>query len=202
MALPGQSGLQSAQFTRAATGQQMSKLDIHYRGRYLGIAERDGWEFATRTNVSNVAVLVPVTEAGEIVLVEQFRVPVGRRVIELPAGLVGDHDDPDEPVETAAHRELLEETGYTAARMTELLACPSTAGMSDEIITFLLAEGLAKVGEGGGDDSEDIVVHTVPLTTVCDWLSEQRKAGLYLDPKVYAAIFWLDRQARGESPCP
>ena len=84
------------------SGQQKSEMIFHFRGRYLGIAERDGWEFASRTNVSNVAVLVPVTDEGAIILVEQFRVPVGCRVIELPAGLVGDHDDPDEPVFEAA----------------------------------------------------------------------------------------------------
>ena len=177
-------------------------MTFHFRGEYLGIAERDGWEFASRTNASNVAVLVPVTDDGDIVLVEQFRIPVGRRVIELPAGLVGDQDDPDEPIIEAAHRELLEETGYTAERLTELLACPSTAGMSDEIITFLLAEGLQKIGPGGGDASEDIVVHTVPLGEACEWLREKRKTGLYLDPKVYAALLWLDRRSRGETPCP
>lgn len=202
MALLHPSGLQSSQFIRAGAHGPMSKPTFHYRGRFLGIAEREGWEFATRTNVSDVAVLVPVTDDEEIILVEQFRVPVNRRVIELPAGLVGDHDDPDEPMETAARRELLEETGYVAKRITELLACPSTAGMSDEIITFLLAEGLERVGPGGGDDSEDIRVHVVPLDDACTWLSARRGEGFYLDPKVYSGIFWLERRRRGEAPCP
>jgi ADP-ribose pyrophosphatase len=180
----------------------MSDATFHYRGKYLGIAERNGWEYASRTNVSQVAVLVAVTDERELVLVEQYRIPVSRRVIELPAGLVGDHEDPDESVVVAARRELLEETGYTAARVTELFACPSTAGMSDEIITFLLAEGLEKAGPGGGDDSEDITVHVVPLADACDWLAGRRREGLYLDPKVYSGILWLERQARGEEPCP
>jgi ADP-ribose pyrophosphatase len=180
----------------------MSKLTFHYRGNYLGISERDGWEFASRTNVNDVAVLVPVTDEDEIILVEQYRIPVQRRVIELPAGLVGDQDDPNEPMVEAAQRELLEETGYSAQRLTELLACPSTAGMSDEVITFLLAEGLEKVGPGGGDDSEDIVVHKVPLAETCDWLARRRESGLYLDPKIYAALFWLERRAAGKHPCP
>lgn len=175
---------------------------FHFRGRYLGIAEREGWEFATRTNASNVAVLVPITPEGEVILVEQYRLPVKARVIELPAGLVGDQDDPDEPVAEAAHRELVEETGYAAERLTRLLECPSSAGMSDEIITFFLAEGLRKVGPGGGDASEDIVVHKVHLSDTCAWLGARRAEGCMLDPKVYAALLWLERRERGMPPCP
>jgi ADP-ribose pyrophosphatase len=173
-----------------------------YRGRYLGLAERQGWEFATRTNASSVAVLVAVTEDNEIVLVEQFRLPVGKRVIELPAGLVGDQGHPDEPILEAAQRELIEETGFAANSLTLLLECPSSAGMSDELITFYLAEGLQKVGPGGGDSSEDIVVHIVPLRQAAEWMGHQREAGLMLDPKVYTALFWLNRRLMDQAPCP
>ena len=86
----------------------------HFEGRYLSLRERDGWEFASRSNASSVVVLVAVTPAEEIVLVEQYRKPVEARVIELPAGLVGDLGDPDEPILDAAARELEEETGYAA----------------------------------------------------------------------------------------
>ena len=125
----------------------MSKDITRYRGRYLSLLERDRWEFASRSNASGVVVIVAVTEAGEIVLVEQYRKPVGACVVELPAGLVGDLADPDETVIVAAHRELLEETGYAAARMEVLMACPSSAGMSDEIITFVLALSLIHISE-------------------------------------------------------
>lgn len=194
--------IQSAEFIRAKAIWQMDLPRYHFRGRYLGIAERAGWEFATRTNVCGVAVLIPVTADGEIVLVEQYRPPVQRRVIELPAGLIGDQGDPDEPVEDGAQRELIEETGYRAGRLTRLLDCPSTSGMSDEIITFFLAEELTEAGPGGGDESEDITVHQVPLASAPTWLGQRREEGLYLDPKVFTALFWLDRLKRGEAPCP
>jgi ADP-ribose pyrophosphatase len=137
---------------------------------------------------------VAVTSDEEIVLVEQYRKPVGSLVIELPAGLVGDHVDPDESILDAAARELEEETGYAASQMEVLMTCPSSAGMSDEMISFVLAKGLTRVGPGGGDDSEDIEVHIVPLTDVDAWLTRQVSAGKPLDPKIYAALYWLERK--------
>lgn len=190
------------QFIKAAVVWQMPEVSILYQGRYLGLVQRDGWEFATRTNASSVAVLVPVTDQDEIILVEQMRLPVGKRVIELPAGLVGDQGSPDEPILEAAQRELVEETGYAADSLSLLLECPSSAGMSDEMITFFLAEGLRKVGPGGGDDSEDIKVHHVPRAQASRWLGQRREEGLLLDPKVYTALFWLERLASGKTPCP
>ncbi len=180
----------------------MDRTRFHYTGQYLAIAERDNWEFATRINALGVVVLVPVTDQGELVLVEQFRIPVGKHVIELPAGLVGDGDYKDESLQEAAHRELKEETGYSAGRMTLLLKCPSTAGLSDELITFYLAEDLDRTGPGGGDVSEDIEVHHVPLDTAAQWLAERQASGVYLDPKTYAALYWLERRARGFKPLP
>lgn len=166
-----------------------------YAGRYLNLLERDGWEFASRSNASGVVVLVPVTEEGEIVLVEQFRTPVGKNVIELPAGLVGDHEEPDESILKAAKRELKEETGFEAAELELLMECPSSAGMSDEILSFVLARGLRRIGPGGGDDSEDIQVHVIPLEEVDQWLRKQQAAGKPLDPKIYAALYWLSKRA-------
>jgi len=180
----------------------MGERKIHFRGRYLGIAERDGWEFATRTNATGVVVLVPVTDQNEVVLVEQFRTPVECRVVELPAGLVGDEHDPDETIRTAAARELEEETGFVASSMTRLLDCPSSSGMSDEIVTFYLAENLDRVGPGGGDSSEDIEVHLVPLATASEWLSERLAGGVMIDPKIFTALLWLERRTRGLEPIP
>ena len=107
---------------------------IHFKGRFLGMKERDRWEYAYRTNASGVVVIVPVTVAGELVLVEQYRIPVKSRVLELPAGLVGDNGDADEAFELAAHRELIEETGYQADSMTGLGITPSSAGLTTEIV--------------------------------------------------------------------
>ncbi|MDH3788163.1 MAG: NUDIX hydrolase [Xanthomonadales bacterium] len=169
----------------------MKNDTLHFRGRYLSMLERDGWEFVSRCNASNVVALVAVTSEDEIVLVEQFRKPVASFVIEIPAGLVGDNDDPNESILVAAARELQEETGFSAAHMELLMQCPSSAGMSDEIISFIVAEGLTRTGPGGGDDSENIITHTIPLDAVDDWLTEQRNAGKMLDPKVYSALHWL-----------
>jgi ADP-ribose pyrophosphatase len=165
----------------------------HYHGRYLSLLERDGWEYVSRSNASGVAVLIAVTDAGEILLVDQYRKPLARRVIELPAGLVGDQSDPDEPLLQAAGRELEEETGYAADWLEVLMACPSSAGMCDEVVTFVLATGLRRVGPGGGDASEDIETLPVPLAEVDDWLARQLEAGAALDPKIYAALYWLQR---------
>lgn len=171
--------------------ESKQKVIVHAAGRYLKLLERDNWEFASRANASGVVVLVPVTDDKQILLVEQYRTPVEARVIELPAGLVGDKDNPDEDLATAADRELLEETGYRAQRFSLLLQCPSSSGTSDEIVTFLRADGLDRVAAGGGDESEDIELHVVPLAGIDDWLNERLSEGYLIDPKIYAALYWL-----------
>ncbi|MDH4019699.1 MAG: NUDIX hydrolase [Xanthomonadales bacterium] len=163
---------------------------IHYRGRFLGLKETDRWEYAFRTNATGVVVLVPVTDAGELVLVEQYRIPVESRVMELPAGLAGDTGDRDEKLKTAAQRELIEETGYRADVLEELLTSPSTPGMSDEIVTIYYASGLERVGPGGGNGDEDITVHHMPLDNASQWLKERIAEGIMVDPKIYAGLFW------------
>ncbi len=163
---------------------------IHYKGRFLGMKERDSWEYAFRTNASGVVVMVPVTDDGELVLVEQYRIPVKSRVLELPAGLVGDTGDAQEDFKTAAQRELIEETGYRAASLDELITSPSTAGMADELVTIYYASGLERIGPGGGVDNENITVHLVPLENAVEWLDERQKEDIMLDPKIYAGLFW------------
>lgn len=163
---------------------------IHYAGRFLGMRETDRWEYAFRTNASGVVVLVPVTDAGELVLVEQYRIPVKGRVMELPAGLVGDTGDVEEDFKTAAQRELIEETGYRAGVLEELLTSPSTPGMANEMITIFFATGLERVGPGGGDGNEDISVHHLPLESAVEWLDTRRAEGIMIDPKIYAGLFW------------
>jgi ADP-ribose pyrophosphatase len=166
---------------------------IHFQGRFLGMKERDQWEYAFRTNASGVVVMVPVTDDGELVLVEQYRIPVKSLVLELPAGLVGDTGDTgdaQEDFKSAAQRELIEETGYRADSLEELIVSPSTAGMADEIITIYYASGLERIGSGGGVENENITVHLVPLDNAVQWLDERQKEGMMLDPKIYAGLFW------------
>ena len=165
-----------------------------HAGRYLGLYDVDGWEYVSRQNASAVAVLVAVNDAGQLLLVEQFRPALQAATIELPAGLVGDLDDPDESLLKAAQRELLEETGYHSEELELLLTCPSSAGMSDELITFVLAKKLHRMGPGGGDASEDITVHEIPLADVARWLQERVENGVPIDPKIYSALYWLEHR--------
>ncbi|HKL52336.1 MAG TPA: NUDIX hydrolase [Wenzhouxiangellaceae bacterium] len=162
----------------------------HYKGRYLSLVERDDWEYATRTNPV-VAVLVAWLPDDRLVLVEQYRKPIERMTIELPAGLVGDQrDQADESVLAAAHRELAEETGYTAGKITEIMRCPTSAGMTDETAVFVAASELEKTGPGGGDASEDITVHAIEYDRIDAWLREQYRQGKAVDPKIYTALYW------------
>ncbi|RME63700.1 MAG: NUDIX hydrolase [Alphaproteobacteria bacterium] len=161
-------------------------------GRYLSLVRRGRWEFVHRHGATDAVCIVAVTDAGEILLVEQYRPPLGRACIELPAGLVGD-TEPGEDVLAAAQRELLEETGFTAADWRFLGRAASSAGMSDEAPAFYLATALTQVEAGGGHDGEDITVHRVPLCDMGDWLAAQERAGLAVDVKVLAAPWLMER---------
>ncbi|MFU8877547.1 MAG: NUDIX hydrolase, partial [Wenzhouxiangellaceae bacterium] len=163
------------------------RLTTHYSGRYLKLVERNGWEFATR-HQPEVVVIVAWTGDGELLLVEQFREPVGKPVIELPAGLVGDLEQhADESLASAASRELLEETGWRASHFSEILRCPTSAGMTDETAVFLQAHDIVREGPGGGDDSEQITVHCIHAETIDEWLAGQYRAGKAIDPKIFSA---------------
>jgi ADP-ribose pyrophosphatase len=163
------------------------------RGRYVELVAENGWEFVRRHASTGVVVILATTIDGALVLVEQPRRPIHGYSIELPAGLVGDHSGTeDESMQVAAERELEEETGFRAARWTQLLEAPSTAGLSSEIVTFFRATGLERVGPGGGDASEDITVHVIPLAQVPTFLAEKLAAGVAIDPKVFAGLYFLD----------
>lgn len=164
------------------------------RGRFLRLVSRAGWEFTHRIDCEGVVVIVPVTDAGELVLVEQFRGPLQRRVVELPAGLAGDDAEKSgEGLLDAARRELLEETGFEAERWEQLLEGPVSPGMSSETVTLFRARGLRRVHPGGGDDTEDITVHLVPLGEIEAFVRRrQEEHGCAVDPKVFAGA-WFAR---------
>jgi ADP-ribose pyrophosphatase len=165
--------------------------DVLFEGRFLKVKKKDRWEYVERCKTSGIVAILPITENQEIILVEQFRVPVNQRVIEIPAGLAGDIEgEEDEALAEAAKRELLEETGYEAERMEYLTEGPPSAGLSTEIVTFFRAHGLKKVSDGGGDGSENIQVHAVPLTELENWIEAKRKEGCLVDYKVYAALYF------------
>ena len=158
---------------------------------FLRLVDRDGWTFVERVNARAVVVIVPLTAERRLLFVEQHRAPVGRRVIEFPAGLVGDEPGREqEDLIEAARRELLEETGYHAATLNLISTSATSPGLTSELVRFILASDLTKVGEGGGTPSEDIRVHEVPLGEARAWLTEREQHGTLLAAKVFAGLFF------------
>jgi ADP-ribose pyrophosphatase len=156
--------------------------EIVWEGRYIAAKRRGKWEYVSRTQGVSAAVVLAVDD-GHVLLVEQYRVPLGKFCLELPAGLIGDETE-GEAVEAAAARELEEETGYRPARMTALGYYYSSPGMVSEGFNLLRAEGLAKVGEGGGVDGEDIIVHRVKLEDASDFIARKREEGCAIDVRM------------------
>lgn len=165
---------------------------ILYQGKYLHLIREGNWEYVKRINCSGVVAIAAMTPDNKIILVEQFRRPVEAQVIELPAGLVNDKTPHDpETMEAAARRELFEETGYEAGHLELLVEGPVSSGLSAEVVAFYRARDVVKKGQGGGDASESIAVHEVPLKEVELWLYEMEKKGRLVDPKVYAGLYFL-----------
>lgn len=167
--------------------------------RHVRLVDRDGWSFAQRIGNFGIVCIVAATADRRLVLVEQYRPPVRQPVIELPAGLAGDlTGQADETLQQAAERELLEETGYVARDWRELVTVTSSPGMTDEVVTFFLADHLEKQTCGGGDASEDIHVHEIPLSTIACWLDACASNGKLIDARVYAGLYLLAN--RGKLP--
>jgi ADP-ribose pyrophosphatase len=164
-----------------------------FEGKKVLVLERDGWEFVERIKGKSAVVILAVidddTDDDRILFVEQFRRPVNARVIDFPAGLVGD-DGNDDPAETAK-KELLEETGYACARVERLTSGPTSPGITSETVAFYAASGLEQRGSGGGVGSEDITVHRIPRTAVADWLKRKNGEGVMIDVKVWSGLWWL-----------
>lgn len=161
-------------------------------GKYLSLVKEGHWEYAHRVNATGAVVIAAVTEEQKILLVEQYRIPVQSRTIEFPAGIVGDEAGlGDESQVDAARRELREETGYDAEHIEILTTGPSSSGLTSELVTLLSASGLRRVSAGGGVAHEKIIVHEVPLSEIDVWLATQAQAGLTIEPKVYAGLYFL-----------
>ncbi len=156
--------------------------EVVWEGKYIAAKRRGRWEYVSRTGGVGAAVILAV-EDGQVLLVEQFRVPIRQRCLELPAGLVGDHDKSEDP-RTSALRELEEETGYRAREMVDLGRFYASSGMSSEGFTLMRAHGLEKVAGGGGVEGEDIEVHLVPLSEIADFVAAKRAAGVAIDVKL------------------
>ena len=156
--------------------------EIVWQGKFVTAKRKGKWEYVSRARGIKAAVILAV-EDGHVLLVEQYRVPLGRNCIELPAGLIGDETEGEDPLE-AAGRELEEETGYRATKLESLGEYYSSPGMVSESFTLVRASGLAKVGEGGGTDGEDITVHRVALNALQGFLDEKRSEGMGVDVRL------------------
>lgn len=171
------------------TAQTQVPDEIVWEGKFIVARKKGRWEYVSRARGIRAAVILAIDEHQHVVLVEQYRVPLGKRSIELPAGLIGDGEGTeDEEATDAAIRELEEETGYHAAAMDVIGEFYSSPGMVSESFTLLRARGLTKVGEGGGTESENITVHRVPLVEIGQAVEKWRAEGYAIDVKMLTLL--------------
>jgi len=170
-------------------GKFMSAVEITYRDA-RGVLRT--WEALERLGIGGIVVMIAVTPSGNVILEKQFRPPVGREVLELPAGLV----EPDESMEVAAKRELIEETGWSAGKLEFLAEGPISTGASTEALRAYLCTDLDYVGKNGGDDNEIIEVIEVPIQHAQEYLRTAQSKGTLIDLKVFGLVE-LARKALG-----
>lgn len=161
-----------------------------FESRFLRLVKRGRWEYAERTGTRTAAMIVAVTDQGNLLLVEQPRPAMGGPVIELPAGLVGDEAWlSGENAADCARRELIEETGYEASVIEPLMAGASSPGMANEVVAFFRARGLRKVSDLLGVGDEEITLHEIPLNGIEDWLRMRIAGGATVDVKILTGVF-------------
>ncbi len=156
--------------------------ELMWGGKYVRALKRGNWEYASRANGINAVVILAEYE-GKMILIDQPRVAPDCRCVELPAGLVGDHDANATP-ETTAVKELEEETGFTCDRVERLGEFYASPGMLAESFTLVRAHGVRKIGEGGGDEHEDINVHLVRRSEIPNFVEQKRAEGFGIDVKL------------------
>jgi len=161
---------------------ELEPVDIVWQGRFITVKTQGRWEYVSRARSIEAAVILAI-EDGHVLLVEQYRVPLGANCLELPAGLVGD-EVAGEAIELAAGRELEEETGYRAGRLETIGRFASSPGMVSETFTLIRAHDLAKVSPGGGVAGENITVHRVPLAAIAGFIADKRASGVMMDVKL------------------
>ncbi|MEP6993026.1 MAG: NUDIX hydrolase [Acidobacteriota bacterium] len=175
------------------------KPEVLLQGKHLLFLRRDGWEYVEHRTAPEAAMIVALTPAREIVLIEEFRPALNASVISLPSGLIGD-EGPEEAID-AARRELREETGYDAPAFRRLARGPGSAGQSSEMITFFLAQGARRAGEQAAHDLGRIRVHVVPVPQLPAWAASRESQGNPVDPKIWAGLYLAGRpRSRSTSP--
>ena len=173
-------------------------MQLIAEGKFLRLLKTGHWEYAERVTVTNAVVILAVTDESRLLFTEQYRPPLDCAAIELPAGLVGDIVGQEgEAMATAVRRELLEETGYDADSWQFLATCPTSAGLTSETVSFFRARNLRKLGPGGGDEHEKIIVHEVPLASIDEWLAAQAATGKAIAALAYAGLYLLSRDRAG-----
>jgi ADP-ribose pyrophosphatase len=169
---------------------QRQAMKTVFEGKHLLVKETDDWQFVERKKGKSAVAVIAETADGKVILTEQFRRPVGKRVIDYPAGLVGDEEGTNDPAETAK-KELEEETGYTCDSVEHLATGPSSPGITSEILSLYRAHGVKHQGEGGGVGGEDITVHTVPREELTGWLQQKEREGVLIDLKLWGGLYFL-----------
>jgi len=157
-------------------------VEVMWEGKFVRALRRGKWEYASRARDIGAVVILAEYE-GKVILVDQPRIAPDCRCLELPAGLVGDHD-PNATVETTAITELEEETGFTAERVERLGEFYASPGMLSEGFTIVRAHGVSQIGQGGGDENEDINVHLVPRAEIPNFIEQKRAEGFGIDAKL------------------
>lgn len=158
--------------------------EVVWQGRFVTARRRGRWEYVSRARGIRAAVILATVD-GDVLLVEQYRVPMGRMSLELPAGLIGDDEGAEgEHDLDAAGRELEEETGYRAGKLESLGEFYSSPGMVSESFTLVRATQLEQTGPGGGTEHENITVHRVPLSDVVAFIADKRAEGCGVDVRV------------------
>ncbi len=157
-------------------------VEVMWEGKFVRALRRGKWEYASRARDIRAVVILAEHE-GKVILVDQPRVAPDCRCVELPAGLVGDHD-PSATPESTAIAELEEETGFTADYVERLGDFYASPGMLSEGFTLVRAHGVRKIGEGGGDENEDINVHLVPRSDIANFVEQKRAEGFGIDAKM------------------
>jgi len=164
-----------------------AQKEVLFSGDWVNVIKEQDREYMTRNNCTAIAIIIAVTDDNELLLTEQFRVPVGGGVLELPAGMVGDEPNMEnESAVDAAKRELLEETGYEALEIKQVAKGPISSGISSEVMTFFYANKVRYVNEGGGTENENITVHKAPIAKIESYIEEH--SHLQLDPKIYIGL--------------
>ncbi|MDB5985543.1 MAG: hydrolase [Nevskia sp.] len=166
-------------------------VEVLHRGKWLVLKREGQWEYISRTRERGAAFILAVTDAQEIVLVEQYRTAIHAHSIELPAGIIGDEAGLEhEAVEAAALRELEEETGFRGSHAERVLTGPVAAGFASELFYLFRATGLTRVHAGGGVEGENITVHLVPLREVRAWLEARAAEGKLIDARVHSGLWY------------